>query len=729
MHNQKTTLLNIIKYFMSGIIILSACSSPESPKKEQKTENEKKTDTLTSRVNQWKDEKLSLFIHLGVYSSLSGKWNGEIIDGPAEEIWALSDMLCDDYEKVARDFSPDKWDPETIAELARDMEAGTIIMSAKHLDGFCLFDTETTRFNSKDFTSFDKDLIGEMADACKNANLKFGISFSLTDWHLPAALPMTNHYANPVTEAHHEVNKQQIKELLTNYGPISEIHFHAGLNTPEQSKELYNLVKEIRPKCLISNGIGNNFGDFVSTRFNQPPTHQLDVPWRFPASLHPSTLGHHAHLQREPAIENARKKVRELVRTISSGGNYSLNIAPTETGTLNKYEEETLRHISRWIKVNRKAIFGTKKSPFSDHSDFENITRKGTNLYIFLDSVPESEIIRLKGLKNKIKNARFLGSGIELKTSQKNEQIQEIEWTAPAMADPMSLPVIEAEFQNPFKKTVREAIKIQEGDTISLTQNKAIKRQSLSGTDHYTFIPSITALKWYIKSDNPLHIKLKFSTYEQERDILIRTKKSEDRIKIQGEEASLIRNPKDSIKTGNIYGSAISYGALKKTDINPNGNNRLQIARKSWKVIKDNKPGNARLLPLSTRYYYMEIESKSNQQYCFEITGNDGLQVWMNQEEVHLCGNTEINNPIKKSLILNLKEGRNVLLIKNYNRSGPHDHFNVMPKPDARWYTQTVTLPANPGLLQIKGTNNNNRYKDIDLPNLSILANQNIQEE
>ena len=716
---------NLLIFPLFAALFFFGCTSPADKEKEPGKEKEPAIETLPSEVDQWKDNKLSLFLHFGVYSSLEGNWDNQEIDGPAEEIWARSNMFTDDYEKVAREFSPDQWEAETITSLARDMSAGTIIMSAKHLDGFCLFDTETTRFNSKDFTSFDQDLIQEMADACQNANIRFGISFSLTDWHLPEALPMASHHGNSVPEGHHQINLQQVRELLTNYGPVSEIHFHSGLLTPEQSRELYGLVKELQPKCLVSNGIGNNFGDFVSARFNQHPSHQLDVPWRLPASLHPSTLGYHAHLERKPAIEKARQKVRELVQTISSGGQYSLNIGPTEDGTLSKYEEETLRHISRWVKVNRNALSGAKHGPFRDQSDFWNITRKDNHLYIFVDSVPESEIIRLKGLENKIENARFLGSGIELEVTQKSDHIQELEWTAPAMADPMNLPVIEVDYRDPVKKIDREAIAIETGDTIPLSRNEAIKRRSISGNDRYAFIPSVIALKWNIESDKALNANLKFTSYEEGREVLIRTNDSENRMPLKGEEADLIRNPNDTIETGRIYQSSPFYGPIRKVHINPNGKNRLQISRESWKAADNGDDKQVWPLPMTTYYYYVEIESESDQQYCYEITGNDGLQVWMNQEEVHFCGNPEPDTPLQKSLILELEDGKNILLIKNYNRTGNQNHFDLKPEPKARWHTQTVSLPANPEFIEMTDKDRNTPHEDMDIPNLSVTLIQN----
>lgn len=724
MHQQTPRHIHKTILLIPAILFLTGCTSRDQSDKE-KEKPSPVTDLPARQIERWEEDKLSLFIHFGVYASLAGSWDETKIDGPAEEIWAHANMFRDDYEKVARDFNPDKWDAENFADLARNMGTRTIILSAKHFDGFCLFDTETTRFNSVDFTPLDRDLTEEMAEACNNANIRLGIRFSLTDWHLPEAYSMAGHNANPVPEAHHRTNLQQIRELLTNYGPISEIHFHSGLNTPEQSRELHDLVKEIQPQCLISNGIGHDQGDFISTEFNQFPSHNIDAPWILPASLHPSTLGHHADLDREPALEVARKKVRELVSAISSGGNYALNIGPKEDGSISEYEEETLRHIGRWIKVNRKALFNSGKNPFSEDSPYWKATHNENNLYIFVDSVPDSDIIEIKGLNNEIEGARFLGSGIEPEFSNSEGNAHEITWTSPAMADPMGLPVIEVDLKDPVEIRRGETIEFHSEDTIKLVQEDANKKMSISGGDRFSSVPSVTGFGWNISTDTELNANLRFTEYEKDREILIRTNKTETNIELKGEEAGMIQNATDTLETGNIYRSKTFYGPLDKVHVNPFGNNRLQISKDSWMATGEKSGLEIPPLPMSSHYYYLEIESEVAQQSFYEITGNDGIQVWLNQEVINLSRNTEPGTPLKKQFVLDIEKGKNILLIKNYNRSGTQDHFALTPRHGSSWYSQKVVIPEGSRSIQITTKDHTDRHKDIDLPNLSVVLTQN----
>ncbi len=718
MQKIKSSNIFVAFFLILASFVFPNCN-PVEEKEEKKTVN--KQELPIKELDQWQDDRLSLFVHYGVYSSLAGTWNDEPIDGAAEEIWATSDMFVEDYEKVARNFDPKEWDARSIVSIARDIGMRTIILTAKHLDGFCLFSTETTSFNIVDFTHIDRDIMAEMAEACKTGNIKLSLRFSLTDWHLPAAYPMSKYHATPVPESHHRVNLQQIEELLTNYGDISEIYFHSGFNTPEQSRDLRDLIKKLQPQCLISNGIGNNFGDFISTAFNQFPAHDLDVPWIMPASIDPSTLAYHEKLKNNYGTkEKAREKVRELVDVISKGGNFALNIGPKGNGSTGSFEEETLNQIGRWIKVNRKAVFGTKKNPFDNDSPFWKITHNADKLYIFVDSVPSTEKIKLTGLKNKVASAQFLGSGIEPEYIQKGNTL-EITWTSPAMADPMQLFVIEVELTDTLHQVPEKTLKINPSDTLILTRANALTHQSISSGDKYSSVPSVTAIKWNIEASHVLKAEIKFSSREIGRNILLETSGNETLLQLKGQQGELISSQADTVQTGTVFRSKAFYGAMDEIHVNPNGNNRLQIAKSSWMAMSNNSKKPVNPLPMTAHYYYVEIDSENQQKHCYEISGNDGLQVWLNNEELILSRNTTPEKPIKKHLVLDLQEGKNILLIKNYNRKGSSDMFNLTVVDDARWYSQFVTFSSNPEFIKIKRADNTNPHEDINLINFSII--------
>ncbi|WP_026055281.1 alpha-L-fucosidase [Anaerophaga thermohalophila] len=713
---QKYTMLIAHIILLSVALVSTMCSDAKKEKQEPEQINEE-VGLPVDHLQQWNADKLSLFVHFGVYSVLGGEWEGKKAER-AENIWAETGMFADEYEQTARDLTPKNWDPAKLINLARDLGIKNIIFTVKHHDGFCLFKTETTPFNIVDFTTFDHDLMEEIADACNNANIGIGINFSLTDWHLPAASPMSSHYGAPVTEAHHQNNLDQIRELLTNYGDISAIYFYSGINTPAQSRELRELIKSLQPQCLISNGIGNNMGDFIASPFNHAPVIIPDIPWIQRSSALRPSLGYKKNKTTVDTLGIARSKIRELVKVISEGGNYALNLAPKGDGSLDELEKEILNHMGRWIKVNRDAIFRTQKNPLGDTSNSWLATWKDDHLYLFIDSVPSSQKIVFSAPGNEIEKVRFLGSGIEPAFFSRGQK-HEITWTSPAMADPMQLPVLEVTMKDTIQPIAGEPLYTALNDTISLHLNNATPFRSISGMDRLSEIPSNTALRWNLGIKQKPSALLKFTSFEVGKTIKIKTESSEMVETLKGNRSNLIRSENDTIQTGQIFRSKPFYGALKDLHVNPNGNNRLQISHGSWMVNSGHKD-NLKPLPLTHHYYYVEIDSENPQKHLYRITGNDGIQVWLNKEEVLLAGNDNMEKPMTCEVVLNLKKGENILLIKNFNRWGNEDHFSLTPMPQARWLIQSVEIPENPGFIEVTEQNKENVHADIYMPNFSI---------
>ncbi|MDK2841535.1 MAG: alpha-L-fucosidase [Anaerophaga sp.] len=710
-----TTLITQI-LLLSIALVTTMCSDAkkETPKQEQIG---KEAGLSVDPLQQWNADKLSLFVHFGIYSVLGGEWEGNRAER-AENIWAEAGMFADEYEQTARDFSPKNWDPSKLINLARDLGVRNIVFTVKHHDGFCLFKTETTPFNIVDFTTFGHDLMEEIAEACKNANIGIGINFSLTDWHLPAASPMSSHHGAPVTEAHHQNNLGQIRELLTNYGDISAIYFYSGLNTPTQSRELRELIKSLQPQCLISNEIGNNRGDFIASPFNQSLQITPDIPWVQRNSAFSPSLGYKKNKTSVDTLGIARSKIRELVKVISQGGNYALNVAPKGDGSLDELEEEILSHMGRWIKVNRNAIFHTQKNPLGNISESWPATWKDNHLYLFVDAVPASQKIVFSVPHNEIEKVRFLGSGIEPAFLSRGQR-HEILWTPPAMADPMQLPVLEITMKDTIQPVAAEPLYIAPDDTISLNLNNATPFRSISGTDRLSEIPSNTALRWNLDIRQKPSALLKFTSFEAGKIIKIRTALSETAETLKGNRGDLIRSENDTIQTGQIFRSKPFYGAFKDLHVNPKANNRLQISHGSWMANSGQKDMPAPL-PLTHHYYYVEIDSENPQKYLYRITGNDGIQIWLNKEEVLLAGNDNTGKPLTCEIVLHLQKGKNILLIKNFNRWGNADHFSLTPVPEARWLTRPVEIPENPEFIEVTETNKNNIHADIYMPNFSI---------
>lgn len=211
-----------------------------------------------------------MFIHFGVYSKLGGIWKGEKVPYYGEQIMNHARITVPEYEAVAREFDPTGFNADEIVELAENAGMKYIVITTKHHDGFCMFDTQTTDYDIVDFTPYGKDVVGQLADACHRHGMKLGFYYSLPDWHYPNSIPHlkpdsttkcwehVNQVYSPletITPELEEYIVKQISELLTNYGEVTTLWFDMGLVTPEQSRRFREVVKSIQPQCLINGRI------------------------------------------------------------------------------------------------------------------------------------------------------------------------------------------------------------------------------------------------------------------------------------------------------------------------------------------------------------------------------------------------------------------------------------------------------------------------------------------
>lgn len=221
---------------------------------------------------EWIDQKFSMFIHFGLYSVYGGVYEGKSVErGYSEQIQSFAGIFSDWYGETANEFNPLKWNPDSVVSLAKQAGMKSIIFTSKHHDGFCMYHSRYTEFNIVDATPYSRDLMKELADACRRGGIGFGVYYSLIDWHYPHAYPISSHNADPLTDEHYEFNMKQVEEIMTNYGDISEIWFDMGSLTPEQSKGLYELVNRLQPDCMISGRLGNDYVDFAVMADNEYP--------------------------------------------------------------------------------------------------------------------------------------------------------------------------------------------------------------------------------------------------------------------------------------------------------------------------------------------------------------------------------------------------------------------------------------------------------------------------
>lgn len=344
MKNLAKFLVLLIAFAITAPAILAnSATSPTSKASDNQLFKAYHQIKLVKPDTAWAAHRFSMFIHWGLYSQLGGVWNDKPVEwGYSEQIQSFAGIFGDYYAATAKDFKAQKWNADSIAALAKAAQMKSIVMTAKHHDGFCMYATRYSKYNVVDATPFGRDPLMELSKACKKAGLRFGIYFSLIDWNFPQAYPISSHNADPITPEHHQYNMNQVRELLTNYGQVSEIWFDMGSLTRQQSSELYNLVTSLQPSCMVSGRLGNDFGDFAVMADNACPDYNIGIPWQSAGSVYKETWSYRSWQKRDNLNGKIEEKINTLKNIVNRGGNYLLNIGPRGDGSVVEFERDLL---------------------------------------------------------------------------------------------------------------------------------------------------------------------------------------------------------------------------------------------------------------------------------------------------------------------------------------------------------------------------------------------------
>ena len=316
------------------------------------------------RLDWWRDAKFGMFIHWGLYAIPAGIWKGQEIPGIGEWIMYRARIPVAEYEQLAKQFNPVKFDAAEWVSLAKQAGQKYMVITSKHHDGFCLFHSKVTDYNVVDATPFGRDILKELADECQKQGMRLGFYYSQTqDWHHPDGDgndwdydPAQKDFARYLEE----YVKPQVRELLTNYGPVALIWFDTPKGiTAEQSESLVELVHELQPDCLVSGRVGNRLGDYASAGDNRIPAQAVEMDWETPATIN-DTWGYKVNDHNWKSTEDL---IHKLVDIVSKGGNYLLNVGPTAEGVIPQPSVERLLAMGRWIDVNGEAVYGTRPGP------------------------------------------------------------------------------------------------------------------------------------------------------------------------------------------------------------------------------------------------------------------------------------------------------------------------------------------------------------------------------
>ncbi len=367
--------------------------------------------TDDQRMEWWRDARFGMFIHWGLYAVPAGTYNGQRIPGIGEWIMNKGQIPVKEYEKFAGQFNPIGFNADKWVRIAKDAGMKYIVITSKHHDGFCLWDSQVTDYDIMDASPFKRDILAELAKACKKHNVKLCFYHSIMDWHHPdAQAPFYPNYndtsrSNPNFSRYVETYmKPQLVELLTHYGDIGVLWFDGEWIkdwTEPQGKELYSFLRNIKPDLIINNRVGKgrqgmaglsksqeDAGDFGTPEQEIPATGLPGVDWETCMTMN-DTWGFKAYDENWKSSEDL---IRKLADIASKGGNFLLNVGPTPEGLIPAASVERLEAMGDWMAVNRESIYGTTASPIGK-PDWGRCTAKDNKLYLHVFDWPSNGII------------------------------------------------------------------------------------------------------------------------------------------------------------------------------------------------------------------------------------------------------------------------------------------------------------------------------------------------
>ncbi len=379
------------------------------------------------RLDWWREARFGLFVHWGLYAIPAGKWGGST--DHAEWILTTAEIPVLEYQRFTKEFDPSAFDADRWVSLAKDAGMRYVVITTKHHDGFCLFDSELTDYDVMS-TPFRRDVMKELAEACARQGLRICWYHSIMDWHHPDYLPRRAWEDRSAQGAdfarYQEYLFGQVRELLTNYGPIGVMWFDGEWESTwqhEDGVQLYEHVRALQPGVIVNNRVdkgragmagmtlGSEFrGDFGTPEQEIPATGLPGVDWETCMTMN-RNWGYNAA---DKDFKSTADLVRKLIDVASKGGNFLLNVGPTSRGEFPPECVERLRAIGEWMKVHGDAIYGTQASPFEGLA-FGRCTKKraGENSTLFLHVFewPADGRLVVPGLGSEVLSARSLTSG------------------------------------------------------------------------------------------------------------------------------------------------------------------------------------------------------------------------------------------------------------------------------------------------------------------------------
>ena len=366
-----------------------------------------------ARMAWWREARFGLFIHWGVYSVPAGTHKGEQIENIGEWIMHYGKIPVAEYQEYSKQFNPVDYDPEAWVLMAKNAGMKYIVITAKHHDGFALFDTAVSDWDIVDATPYGKDLLKPLAEAARKHDIKLGLYYSQAqDWVHPGGSFWDGHGWDPAQSGSmddylRDIAVPQVKELFTNYGEISILWWDTPIDMTPARAAMFDGLVELQPGIIVNNRLlyGHD-GDLRTPEQNVPPT-GLNFDWEACMTMN-TTWGYKSY---DDDWKSSEQLIHNLVDSASKGGNYLLNVGPMANGEIPKASIERLKDVGEWMNVNSSSIYGTTASPFI-RLPWGRATKKeypnATELYLHVFDWPADGLLRVDGLRSEISGAYFM---------------------------------------------------------------------------------------------------------------------------------------------------------------------------------------------------------------------------------------------------------------------------------------------------------------------------------
>ena len=388
---------------------------------------------VPERFTWFEEAKFGLFIHWGLFSIPASMWNGVPASLVSEYIMMEKQIPAKVYEKLARHFNPFQFDAERWIQMAEDAGMKYIVFVSKHHDGFAMYHTKVSPYNVVDATPWKRDPLKELAEACRRHAMRLGVYYSqAVDWHHPDGAGNSWDFDEKKKEFDKYLREKalpQVRELLTNYGPISTFWFDWPMcMNRERCKLFSDMARSLQPNMLINSRLGDKLVwpgplvDYRSMGDDEIPHVKVSGIWETAGT----TQYGWGYNQYDQGWKTLTTTTFNLVDIVSKGGVYLLNTGPTSDGAIPKPAQDVFRGVGKWLKMNGEAIYGAGPTPFGHEFGSEipgekdkrgnpafdvkkdvRFTTKPGKLFVHIFNWPKGSI-ELTGLNNKVVSACFL---------------------------------------------------------------------------------------------------------------------------------------------------------------------------------------------------------------------------------------------------------------------------------------------------------------------------------